>query len=178
MTSEKPNMPSNESVAEMCNAEPTHHHRWLQQMVGTWEYTSTCVMGPDGSTMESKGTEVIRAIGNFWVMSEMTGQMPGTTDHMTGIITLGYDTRTNRYVGTFIGSPMDYMFNYDGTRNEHDTKLELHCQGPSFTDPTTLADYKDTIEFVSKDHRRMTSHCKLPDGTWTEFMRAEYRRVK
>lgn len=162
----------------MCNVEPTHHHRWLQQMVGKWEYTSTCVMGPDGTTMDSKGIETVRAIGDLWVMGEMTGDMPGTGGTMTGIITLGYDVRTNRYVGTFIGSPMTHLFTYDGTRNEHDNKLELFCKGPSFTDPSALADYKDIIELVSKDHRRMTSHCKMPDGSWTEFMRAEYRRVK
>jgi hypothetical protein len=41
---------------------------------------------------------------------------------------------------------------------------------------TALAKYQDIIEFVSADHRIMTSQILGEDGQWTQFMTAHYRR--
>lgn len=49
-------------------------------------------------------------------------------------------------------------------------------QGPSFADPAKTTKYKDTIEFLTPDHRTFSSRYLADDGTWTHFMTAHYRR--
>ncbi|HSG22119.1 MAG TPA: DUF1579 family protein [Azonexus sp.] len=41
-----------------------------------------------------------------------------------------------------------------------------------------MAKYRDVIEIVSDDHRRLSSHTLREDGEWHAFMRADYRRVR
>lgn len=160
-----------------CMQKPEKEHEWLMQLVGEWTFENECVMGPNGETMKSSGREVVRAVGDLWVIGEMTGQMPDGSD-MTGIITLGFDTRVRRFVGTWIGSPMSHMFVYDGTRDVGGKVLTLNCQGPSFTDPTKLAKYQDIVEIRSRDERRLSSQFQDAEGKWHRFMEGSYRRVK
>jgi len=39
-----------------------------------------------------------------------------------------------------------------------------------------IAKYQDVIDFVSDDHRMLTSHVLGEDGKWHPFMTAHYRR--
>ena len=41
-----------------------------------------------------------------------------------------------------------------------------------------MAKYRDVIEWKSDDHRTLSAHVLLPDGTWQKFMTAHYRRKK
>ena len=41
-----------------------------------------------------------------------------------------------------------------------------------------IGKFKDVIQMVSDDHRVLTSHVQSEDGTWKQFMRADYRRTK
>ncbi len=161
-----------------CMPKPEKEHEWLMQLVGEWEFENECVMGPNGEKMKSTGREVVRAIGDLWVMGEMTGEMPGGAGTMTGIITMGFDPRTRRFIGTWIGSPMAHMFIYDGTRDASGKVLTLDCEGPSFTDPTKLAKYQDIVEIRSRNERRLSSQFRDDQGKWHKFMEGTFRRVK
>ncbi|QOJ00123.1 MAG: DUF1579 domain-containing protein [Phycisphaeraceae bacterium] len=157
------------------NCEPTPHHRWLHQLVGAWSFENECVMGPSGETMKSTGREVVRAVGDLWVVGELTGAMPDGSS-MTGIMTVGYDPARSKYVGSWIGSPMTHMFVYEGTRDGN--TLTLDTTGPSFTDPNATARYQDVVEIVSPDLRRLYSQAQGPDGSWVRFMNATFTRVR
>jgi hypothetical protein len=149
-------------------------------MIGKWDYASTCEMGPGQAPMHSKGTETVRAIGDLWVVGEGRGQMPGGGE-MISQVTMGFDPSKGtkgKFVGNWVGSPMAFMFIYEGELDADGITLPLHCKGPSFTDPNVTADYQDTIELHGNDRRVLRSQYKNPDGTWTQFMRAEYTRVK
>lgn len=154
--------------------EPNEHHQWLRRMVGEWEFEHSCG-GPDGEPMRTTGTERVTAFGDLWVVGDGEGEIPGG-GRMTMRITLGFDPNQGRYVGTWIGSPMGSMFTYEGTR-EGDV-LTLDTTGPSFADPTKTARYQDIVELHGDDRRVLRSRCLGDDGSWTEFMRGEYRRVK
>lgn len=156
--------------------DPTDEHRWRQRMAGTWTYKSTCVMGPDGESWNGTGREVVRAIGDLWVQGELTGDVPGGGS-MTGIITLGYSVHRGRFVGSWIGSPSDHLWQYDGTRDASGTVLTLDCTGPSFTDPGMMIAYQDIVELPAPDVRRLRSQMQNEDGSWTEIMRGEYHRI-
>lgn len=57
--------------------DPTPQHRWLQQLIGEWEFTSECSCGPDAPPLKSKGSERVRTLGDLWVIGEGGGEMPG-----------------------------------------------------------------------------------------------------
>lgn len=155
--------------------EPNEHHTWLRRMVGNWEYKHTCGQGPEGEPVMTSGTEAISAFSDLWIVGDGEGEIPGV-GRMHMRITLGYDPNRGRYIGSWIGSPMGSQFVYEGTR-EGDV-LTLDTTGPSFADPRKTARYQDIIELHGDDRRVLRSRCLGENGSWTEFMQGEYRRVR
>lgn len=156
---------------------PAAQHEWLQQMVGEWESEFESQMSPDAPPEKSMGRESVRSIGGLWVMGEGRGKMPDGEPALM-YITLGYDPRKQRFVGSWIGSMMSHMWVYDGELDPTGKILTLSAEGPSMIDPSKYGQYRDVIEFTSEGHRLLTSLYLGDDGSWTEFMRAIYRRVK
>jgi hypothetical protein len=156
-------------------AQPQKEHQWLQKFVGEWTYETEALMGPDQPPVKSTGTETVRSLGGLWILAEGQGEMPcvGTA---TTLMTLGYDPQKQNYVGTWVGSMMTYLWQYQGELNASETVLTLHNEGPSMLRDDTMAKYKDVIEFKSDDHRVVTSHMLRDDGQWQQFMTAHYRR--
>lgn len=155
--------------------EPQKEHEWLQRLVGEWSIESECVMGPDQPPMKFTGTERVRSLGRLWTIGEGSGDAPG--GGCDSIMTLGFDTRTQRFVGTFVASAMTHLWPYDGSLDDSGNVLTLDSEGPSFAGDGTMAKYQDIIEFVSDDHRKLRSQMLGDDGKWTQFMSAEYRRI-
>jgi hypothetical protein len=158
-------------------AAPQQEHQWLQKLVGEWTMEGEFNMGPGQPPMKSKASEVVRSLGGLWFIAEGTGEMPDGGLCST-IMTLGYDPRTKRFVGTWIGSMMTHLWIYDGELDPAQKVLTLNADGPRFTDPTKMAKYKDVIELKNDDHRLLTSHLLGDDGKWTQFMTAHYQRTK
>jgi hypothetical protein len=119
--------------------------------------------------MEFTGREAVLPFGDLWTIGESTG----TCD---SIMTLGYDPATKRFVGTFVTSVMTHLWPYVGSLDAKGRKLILDSEGPSFSGDGTMAKYQDTIEFLSDDHRTLSSQVLGPDGVWQPFMKADYRR--
>lgn len=158
-------------------AEPQKEHQWLQKLVGEWTSEMDAVMGPDKPPEKFVGTESVRSIGGIWTQGEGRGAISGggTT---TTIMTLGFDPAKKKFVGTFLGSMMFQMWIYEGELDATGTTLTLDTEGPNFAVEGKTTKYKDVIEFKSDDHRTLSSHMLLDDGTWSRFMTANYRRVK
>ena len=132
--------------------------------------------GAGSAADEVQGVEVVRSLGGLWIIAEGEGEMPGGGTAKT-IMTLGYDPRIGRYVGTFIASMMAHLWVYNGSLDAAGKVLTLDAEGPDFTGQK-MAKYQDCIEFVDDDHRVMTSQVLGDDGKWNQFMTAHYRRKK
>jgi hypothetical protein len=158
-------------------AKPQQEHEWLQKLVGDWAGEFECVMGPDQPPVTHTGTESVRSFGGLWTVGEGTGTMPDG-GQMQSIMTLGYDPAKKAYVGNFIASCMTHQWIYEGGSLDAAGKvLTLNAEGPSFAGDGTMAKYQDIIEFISDDHRTLSSQVLGPDGKWTRFMTGHYRRV-
>lgn len=157
--------------------EPQKEHQWLQRLVGEWTYEGEASMGPDHPMEKMAGTESVRSLGGLWIVAEGQGDMPGAGPTTT-IMTLGYDPRKRRFVGTFVASMMTELWVYDGALDGAATMLLLDSEGPSMDEEGKLAKYRDVIEFKSDDHRVLTSHLLGKDGEWYRFMTLNYRRKK
>ncbi|MGG6294859.1 DUF1579 domain-containing protein [Leptolyngbya sp. AN02str] len=156
-------------------AQPQAEHQWLHQLVGEWTYEAEVKMEAEQPNETSTGAETVRSLGGLWVLAEGQGEMPGCGP-VTTLMTLGYDPRKQRYVGTWVGSIMTELWQYDGELNADQTVLTLNSEGPSMAGDGTMAQYQDVLEFKSPDHRVMTSHILKDNGQWYHFMTANYHR--
>ena len=156
--------------------EPQKEHRWLQRLVGEWKYENEYRMGPDQPPGKGSGSESVRSLGGLWTISEGTGEMQEGGEFKS-IMTLGFDPEAKRFVGTFVASMMTYLWPYNGSLDSEEKVLTLDSEGPSFSGDGSMAKYQDIIEFVSEDHRIMSSQFLGPDGMWIMFMTTHYHRV-
>ncbi len=155
---------------------PGEHHKWLEQLVGTWTFESE--MGGEGeSPMKCTGTDTVRSLGGRWVICELKSEIPGMGP-MNAMMTLGYNPETGKYQGTWVDSMLDQLWIYEGTLDATRKILTLEAEGPNMMDPTKgKTKYRDVIEFKSPDHRTLTSSA-LVDGKWVQFSTANYRKAK
>ncbi len=154
----------------------TAEHKWLQQSVGEWDTEGEATMGPGQPAIKCKGTETVRAIGEFWTVSE-----PRTTFMempMNGVMTLGYDPEKKKYVGTWIDSMTSYMWKYEGTVDAAGKVLTLDTEGPNPMTPGKSAKFREVLEFKNKDHKVFTSSMQGDDGKYVKFMTMNSRRKK
>ena len=73
---------------------------------------------------------------------------------------------------------MTHLWPYNGSLDTDEKVLTLDSEGPNCTGDGTTAKYQDIIEFVSDDHRTLSSQFLGEDGPWTPLMKAHYRRKK
>lgn len=149
-------------------------HEWLQQLVGEWAITGEWQAAPGQPPQQWQSTETVRPIGRAWIQSEGRSTMPDGDPHLS-CMTLGFNGRTQRFVGSWIGSMMDHQWVYEGELDAAGRVLTLNCEGPSFTGEG-LAKYQDIIEIKGPDERLLHSQFQGPDGQWTRFMTSTYRR--
>lgn len=155
---------------------PEKEHEWLKQFVGEWESESKASMRPGQPPLECTGTMSCRMLGPFWVISEVTGHMGGTT--VKAVQTIGYDPEKKRYVGTWVDSMMNHLWKYEGAVDESGKKLTLEAEGPNFMAGGKTTKFRDAYEFKSKDHIVVTSSMLTEDGKWVTFMTGHARRKK
>ncbi len=156
--------------------KPTKEHQLLEKFVGTWKTQSEGLMGPEQPPMKCEGMMKSRSLGGFWVINEMTGNMMGTP--MTGVQTIGFNTDKQKYVGTWVDSMMNHLWQYQGSVDESGTTLTLEAEGPNFMAAAKTTKFRDIYEFKSPDHIRATSSMLGEDGQWVVFMTGDSRRTK
>jgi Protein of unknown function (DUF1579) len=154
--------------------EPQKEHQWLNKLVGEWTYEGEATMEPGKPPEKFRGKESVRSVGGLWVFCEGTGEMPDGCQAVT-FMTLGYDPQKGRFVGSWVGSMMSYLWIYSGTLDAEERVLTLDSEGRNFSGEG-LAKYQDIIEFKSADERTLSSQTLGNDGVWNRFMTATYRR--
>jgi len=167
-----------EQAEQQCgmSATPVKEHEWLHKLVGEWTYELEAPAGPGGPLTSFTGTERVRSIAGLWVVSEGSGDGPDGGMGET-VLTLGYDPQKGRFVGTWFGSMMTYLWVYDGSLDASERVLTLECDGPSFEVEGTMTKYRDVVELLSDDHRTLTARALGQDGQWHELMTTHYRRM-
>ena len=84
---------------------PQVQHQWLDRFLGEWTSECEWQMRPDQPPSKNQGTEVARSLAGLWMISEGESKMVDGESGQT-IMTLGFDPRRDRFVGTFVCSMM------------------------------------------------------------------------
>lgn len=132
--------------------------------------------GTGAAPLKGEGTMTGRTLGGFWVINEIKVSMMGTT--VTGMQTIGFDPAKKKYVGTWVDSMSNHMWNYEGTIDKTGKKLILEAEGPNVMAKGKRSKFRDTYEFQSADKILATSLIQMEDGKWVAFMTATMRRKK
>ncbi|MEX0938231.1 MAG: DUF1579 domain-containing protein [Pirellulales bacterium] len=157
-------------------SKPTEQHKWLQQLVGEWETRGEMSAGPEKDPIVCEGTENIRSIGGLWTISENKSNYMGV--EVTGVMTLGYDAKAEKFVGTWVDSMFNHLWKYEGTLSDDGKKLTLMTEGPSPTEPDQMFKYRESIEIKSPDQKVFTSAIQVEDGQWVTFATITAQRKK
>ncbi|MFO7303597.1 MAG: DUF1579 domain-containing protein [Acidobacteriota bacterium] len=154
---------------------PSREHQWLARLVGEWISIEEVEATESTKATRLEGTETYRAIGAYWVVGEAVSPTHDGNLHVSQT-TLGWDPARKRFVGSWIGSSMPYLWVYDGELDESGNALALYSEGPAMDGSGAIVPYKDVIAFIDDNTRTLTGHTKGPDGQWVPFTRTEYRR--
>jgi len=157
-------------------AQPGAEHHWLEKLVGTWSCSSCMAASADAAPEELTGTETVRRLGGYWIVSEATSDMPGGGKGQM-VTTIGYDVEKKTYVGTWVGSMVNWLCHYhEGEVDASGTRLSLYATGPNMSGGGGTCNYRDVIEFISDDERTLTGQVQDEHGNWQEMMKIHYRR--
>lgn len=159
-------------------ADVTDAHRWLQRLVGDWTYAVDPGEGEGAPQTKLGGTEQVRALGEVWIVGDGRGRMPDGSP-ADWQLTLGYDPGRQRFVGTWIGSMMNFLWVYhDGFLDADRRVLTLEAEGPTFDGTPGTALYRDIVTLQGDDVRILTGNVRGADGQWNAFMRTTYTRQR
>jgi hypothetical protein len=153
--------------------EPTADHAWLKQMVGQWKSTTEAMMEPGKAPVTSTGTETVKELGGFWVVSDIQGTMMNKP--FQGMMTLGFDDSKKQYVGTWVDSCTGKLWNYTGKKAGN--TLTLESEGECPMKPGVQTRFKDVVEMKTPEHRVMTSYMQGEDGQWVKMMTINAHKV-
>lgn len=154
---------------------PTKQHQLLEKFGGEWVTEGEMVMGPDQPVIKTNGTESTRSIGGFWCVSEYKGEFQGAP--FTGVMTIGYDPKKQKYVGTWVCSMCHDLVEYEGSMDEAGKVLTLNteCTCPTTGKPMKM---RDVIEIKDDGRKVLTSYGLGDDGEWAQFMHMTSTRKK
>jgi len=150
-------------------------HEWLQKFIGEWKATGEMPASTDQPAMSWTTTETGRLLGPLWMQAESRSTVPDGSPNIMQL-TLGYDTNRKKFVGTWIGSMMDYLWVYEGELSADGKVLTLSATGPDMGKPGTTKAYRDIHTFMNDSHRILTSQMQDENGEWQQFMEAHYYR--
>ncbi|QEG34987.1 DUF1579 domain-containing protein [Bythopirellula goksoeyrii] len=153
---------------------PQEEHEWLKQFEGEWATSSKATASPDAPAMDCSGTMKSRQVGGFWVVNEMQGDIGGVD--FNAVQTLGYDPAKKKYVGTWVDSMTDHLWQYEGTVDESGKKLSLVAEGPDMMGTGKMAKYRDSYEFKTRNLVVATAEMMDDKGEWVTFMTGEMKR--
>jgi hypothetical protein len=101
--------------------------------------------------------------------------MPGGGE-ATMLLTLGYDPAKKKYVGTWVGSMMAYLWVYEGAVDAGGKALTLETEGPDCMGGGGTAKFREVMEMKGENERVFTSSTLGADGKWSTVMTSRYRR--
>lgn len=108
--------------------------------------------------------------GGFWLQLEHKAEIMGMP--WTGVMQLGFDPASKKYVGTWIDSFNAHQWKLVGAVDGQ--TLTLDTEGPC-CQTGKIETFRETFEIQGKDALLFTSS-QLHNGAWTPMLKVRYAR--
>ncbi|MGI9517778.1 MAG: DUF1579 domain-containing protein [Pirellulaceae bacterium] len=139
----------------------SEEHKILKQEEGDWDASITMYMGPAGPydpPQTSPGKESNRMIGDFWIVSDFSGDFEGMP--FTGLGQFGFDPAQQKYVGTWIDSFSPNATKMVGTYDAETRTMSYDTIGVGMDGNPSKG--KNVVVYESEDKRTMTMYAAAP----------------
>lgn len=156
--------------------KPIKEHEWLQKLVGEWRTESEMWMEPGQPSQKGTGQETVKSLGGLWAFTEGTGTMPDG-DSMEYKVALGYDVSFKEYRGCWFANVSSHLWKQTGKLSADGKTMTLDCVGPHMMRDGETANYRDVIEIIDDNNRKMTSYGEDEKGEWQKFMEVKFTRA-
>jgi hypothetical protein len=168
--------PSKDAMMEamMKAATPGPEHKRLDDLAGSWSFTTKMWMEPGAAPTESKGTAESKWIlGGRFLEQDVHGDFMGMPFHGHGLF--GYDNLKKKYVNVWMDSFATGFSTAEGTMDASGKVLTMTRED---FDPTIGQKIKtrDVTRIVSKDKHDMEMYKILPDGKEFKMMEIHFTR--
>jgi hypothetical protein len=94
------------------------------------------------------------------------------------VLTLGYDSTRDKYVGTWVDSCTGYLWTYEGTLDDAGRSLTLETEGPCPIQNGKIVRVRETLQLVDDDHKLFTSSVQDEAGNWQTIVTARSTRTE
>ncbi|MCA9127168.1 MAG: DUF1579 domain-containing protein [Planctomycetales bacterium] len=158
--------------------EPSPEHKVVQRDVGRWNASVKMWMGADGQAdpsaepQVSKGSEVNRKLGEFWVLSTFKGEFAGMP--FEGHSVNGFDPKTKKFVGSWTDSFTPHAMHMSGTYDEATETLTFVTKGIGMDG--NEVEGKSEMKYEGKRRRVLTMY-EMKDGKPIKMMEITYERA-
>ncbi len=157
--------------------EPGEYHKYLEPLVGSWNFQTKWWMEPGGEPQGSEGTSECEWImGGRFLLTNITGEMAGAPFH--GMSILGYDNFKQEYVALWIDE-MSTAFMLSTGKSDESGKV-FTFEG-IYDDPMTGEKdkkFKTISRILSDDQNVYESYDTGPDGTEFQSLAVTNTRKK
>ncbi|HYF00834.1 MAG TPA: DUF1579 domain-containing protein [Planctomycetota bacterium] len=150
--------------------KPEKEHAWLKALEGQWVTETEAKPDAQQPPMTFKGTSTGRSLGGFWLQLEHQAEIMGMP--WTGVMQLGFDPASKKYIGTWVDSFNAHQWKLEGTVSGQ--VLTLDTEGPCCK-TGKIEKFRETFEVQGKDALLFTSS-KLENGAWTPMLKVRYAR--
>jgi hypothetical protein len=142
-------------------AKPGENHKRMQELVGTWSYTSKWWMDPEAAPSESSGTTITRSVmGGRYIISDHTGhmQMPGADGKMMdmefkGMAIEGYDNAKKKFVASWVDNMGTGIMNLEGSYDAATKTLTYYAEYEPM--PGMKTKLREVVTKTDNDHHRL-----------------------
>lgn len=141
--------------------KPTAEHRILTQDAGTWKGTVKLYLGgPQAPPTEYKSTEVIEVVsGGLFVRTKFTSNMGDRKFEGHGL--MGYDSKTKRYVGTWVDNfkskPLAMSGAYDAEKKAMTFALKVEEDGQ-------VMNVREVSTWIDANTKKLEHYLAIGDG--------------
>ena len=158
-------------------AEPGEHHKYLEPLVGSWDFHTQWWMEPGDEPQGSSGTSECEWImGGRYLLTNITGELAGAPFH--GMSILGYDNFRQEYVSFWIDE-MSTTFMFSTGKSDESGKV-FTFEGTYDDVMTGEKDkkFRTISRILSDDQNVYESYDTGPDGKEFKTFEVRYTRRK
>ena len=125
--------------------------------------------------MPSKGVEINKMFGEFWMTSEFECNMGGMK--FMGHSQLGYDPAQKKYVGTWIDSISPYISNLEGEYDKSTHTLTMMSTGRNMM-TGEIEKSKMITKYIDENTKHFEIHMQVPgeQDKWWKSLEIDYKR--